>query len=468
MKFCNGSTCFKWISTLGWCFLLSANTVFANTGYPAMPISDDSTKLTVMTFNIENGGTQIDFRKVVEAIKKSKADVVGIQEAWGNIDRLANLLNWKYFSRKQHIVSRLPLVEAGEISNHYLLIEIGRNKFVAMANIHLPDSNYGPDSIMALETAKNVIDNEKKIRLKSALPIISDLVKLAKMGMPVFLTGDFNSPSHLDWSPITMNKSCRRREFRHHRYALMWPVTKTFELNGFVDSFRSIHKDPIQYPGFTWPAYRPSAKHSYDGYNPSEKDLADRIDFIFTAGQSKTIDSFVMGEKKHTAKENMIISPWPSDHRALVSTFIIKPFSMKKFEKLIPNTNKETKSSSKAMSPQVFVSSQTVRVGESFRISWKNSPGNRYDYIRINPILTTKTELNDMPRLYTHATINGSLKYSSKHGQGNWLLWNQATHTMWPLKPGIYDIKLMLDDSETELAATKVEVLNSRSSESST
>lgn len=35
-----------------------------------------------MSFNIENGGTQIDFNQVVKAIKQSKADVVGIQEAW--------------------------------------------------------------------------------------------------------------------------------------------------------------------------------------------------------------------------------------------------------------------------------------------------------------------------------------------------------------------------------------------------
>jgi hypothetical protein len=40
-----------------------------------------ATRISVMSYNIENGGAQVDFNKTVEAIKKSGADVVGIQEA---------------------------------------------------------------------------------------------------------------------------------------------------------------------------------------------------------------------------------------------------------------------------------------------------------------------------------------------------------------------------------------------------
>jgi hypothetical protein len=40
-----------------------------------------STRISVMSYNIENGGVQVDFNKTAEAIKKSGADVVGIQEA---------------------------------------------------------------------------------------------------------------------------------------------------------------------------------------------------------------------------------------------------------------------------------------------------------------------------------------------------------------------------------------------------
>jgi hypothetical protein len=48
-----------------------------------------TTHISVMSYNIENGGAQVDFNKTAEAIKKSGADVVGTQEAWGNIARLA-------------------------------------------------------------------------------------------------------------------------------------------------------------------------------------------------------------------------------------------------------------------------------------------------------------------------------------------------------------------------------------------
>ena len=51
-------------------------------------------ELRVMTFNIEWGGANISFDNVVEAIRLSDADIVGIQEAEGNLPRLAAELGW--------------------------------------------------------------------------------------------------------------------------------------------------------------------------------------------------------------------------------------------------------------------------------------------------------------------------------------------------------------------------------------
>jgi len=97
-----------------------------------------STRISVMSYNIENGGAQVDFNKTAEAIKKSGADVVGIQEAWGNTARLAKAVGWKYYDQRQHIISRFPLFEAPELLP---------DKMVAMANMHLPDEPYGPDMV---------------------------------------------------------------------------------------------------------------------------------------------------------------------------------------------------------------------------------------------------------------------------------------------------------------------------------
>jgi hypothetical protein len=86
--------------------------------------SEESTRISVMSYNIENGGAQVDFDKTVEAIKKSGADVVGIQEAWGNTARLAKAVGWKYYDQRQHIISRFPLLEAPDSKGLYTFVEV--------------------------------------------------------------------------------------------------------------------------------------------------------------------------------------------------------------------------------------------------------------------------------------------------------------------------------------------------------
>ncbi|RLT51005.1 MAG: hypothetical protein DWI68_04480, partial [Chloroflexi bacterium] len=54
------------------------------------------TVLRVMSFNIWLGGELVDLGKVVEAIKLSGADVVGLQESEGNARRIADLLGWAF------------------------------------------------------------------------------------------------------------------------------------------------------------------------------------------------------------------------------------------------------------------------------------------------------------------------------------------------------------------------------------
>jgi hypothetical protein len=43
--------------------------------------------------------------------------------------------------------------------------------------------------------------------------------------------------------------------------------------------------------------------------------------------------------------------------------------------------------------------------------------------------------------------------------------WYKADEGRWPVLPGEYDVKLMLDDGFTELAATKLKVVPFRRSE---
>ncbi|KTD10965.1 Endonuclease/Exonuclease/phosphatase family protein [Legionella gratiana] len=395
----------------------------------------------IMTFNIENGGTQIDFNQVVKAIKQSKADVVGIQEAWGNIKRLAKALNWHY-DPYQHVISRFPLYKTAP-QQRFVLIEIKPKQFVAVANVHLPDEPYGPDLIKQGFDARTVRKNELKIRLPEIKPVIDQLAALAKKGVPVFLTGDFNSPSHLDWSHATLQKQ------RNHRYVMNWPVTQYAANKGFIDSYRQIFPNAYQYPSITWPAKRAAVKSSIDNYNPSYKDLPDRIDFIFSSGPVQVINSQLIGEK-NGENVGLSLTPWPSDHRAIVSRFKVKAshFPIQHMKLFLVKGEYQNKK------PQILVSKKSLKSGESFKIIWKNAPGYYYDYISISPKDRNRT-MNETVRLYTQGEINGIIQYANKNVQGNWINWYKA-HASWPLAPGAYDVKLMLDDGYNSLATTQI------------
>lgn len=406
--------------------------------------------ISVMTFNIENGGTQVDFNKVVEAIRKAKAEVVGIQEAWGNTARLAQALGWKYYDLRQHIISRFPLYEPIDGRGNYLFIELSPGQMVAMANMHLPDEAYGTDELNAGKTPKQVEETERRVRLPTAKLFVDDLVVLAKKHVPVFLTGDFNSPSHLDWTRQTLHV------LPQHHVVVEWAVSKYICDHGLRDSYRTLYSDPVNFPGFTWPAARPVLSDNVDHFNPTENDLPDRLDYIYTAGPSQVLESFIVGE--HRAKSvGVAVAPWPSDHRAVVSRFAVNPVSMS-MVKLTPVTARFTNPAK----PSVMVEKQLVRSGEPFTITWQDAPGNRYDYIMLTPVHSGKTGWGEAVRLYTRAEVNGSVQYNAANAKGNWLEWYRGEEGRWPFQPGEYEVKLMLDDGYTELAATRIKIYPGR------
>jgi hypothetical protein len=145
--------------------------------------------------------------------------------------------------------------------------------------------------------------------------------ELTAKGIPVFLTGDFNAPSHLDYTEKTVGVR------KQVKFPIDWPVSELVEKAGLVDSFRTVHPDPVADPGLTWPASRPHV----DGYNPGPNGAeADRIDFIYSGGPAKPTASVIVGEKGAEGAD-ITSSPWPTDHRATVSTFEVTPASAPTF-----------------------------------------------------------------------------------------------------------------------------------------
>ena len=231
---------------VGLALLVAASAGFGSGTGRAAPRSAAPVSLKVMVFNIEYGGTQISFAKVAQAIKKSGADVVGIEEAWGHIPRLAQQLGWPYYDNRLQIVSRYPLVDPPGGNGIYTFVQVAPGQVVAMENVHLPSSPYGPNWVRNGKTRAQVLAMERRVRLPAIQDQLAALPGLTADDIPVFLTGDFNAPSYRDWT-----KACVGTR-KYLRYSVKWPVSVAVEAAGFHDSFRDIYPDPVKDPGLTW------------------------------------------------------------------------------------------------------------------------------------------------------------------------------------------------------------------------
>lgn len=303
---------------LGACTSDSPTVDATSSGTSASSSAAGSMPLHVMTFNVEYGGEGVDFSSVPAAIEAAGADVVGVEEAFGNTKKIADALGWHYYDPRLQIVSRLPLLDPPDGNGVYTFVEVAPGHVVAIANVHLPSAPYGPHLIRDGATTKEVMTREEHRRVPVITPIVDTLKPLIAAGIPSFITGDFNTPSHQDWTDETVGLR------PHVKFAFDWPVSEVVEGAGFHDSFRDIYPDPVTDPGITWPAARPKS----GGYNPGLSDQAarDRIDFVYAGGPATTTDSVIWGEEGGQDEGVMqTITPWPSDHRAVVSTFDVQP-----------------------------------------------------------------------------------------------------------------------------------------------
>jgi hypothetical protein len=97
-----------------------------------------------------------------------------------------------------------------------------------------------------------------------------------------------------------------------HQVKVAWPTSLATVNAGFRDSYRIIHPDEVAAVGNTWTPI------------PGANEVHDRIDFVYSAGTGlTTTNSQLVGES--ATKADIVVSPYPSDHRAVVSTFSASP-----------------------------------------------------------------------------------------------------------------------------------------------
>lgn len=265
-------------------------------------------ELRVMTFNIWYGATATDLGKVVEAIQAADADVVGMQEPYARLRRIAGALGF-FVSPRMHVISRYPVLEPEGSDGAWAYLQLPGG-LAAIANTHLPCCPYTPYRIVhkGMDRA-SALEQETNTRVRKIQKQLAALQPVLAAGIPTFFTGDFNTPSYRDWTRAAIDA-------RGLPYPIRWPVSLAMEAAGFRDSYREVHPDPVAEPGFTWtPGY--PAPFVYDW------DVHDRIDFVWAFGAAESLDSQVVGESR--ANADIVVTPYPTDHRGVVSTFVVTP-----------------------------------------------------------------------------------------------------------------------------------------------
>jgi endonuclease/exonuclease/phosphatase family metal-dependent hydrolase len=271
--------------------------------------------LRVMQFNIELGGEGVDFSSVARAIVASDAQVVAIQEACGRMPQIASDLGWAHYDVRSQVVSKFPLLTPSDAAEGAILVEVVQGQVIAIINVHPPSRGYGPSRVERGVGVGQVLRRERKVRLASLRPQLDYAAKLLASRIPVVLLGDFNAPSHHDWSLLMVGA----RE--HLRYPVEWPTSMAAEEMGLSDVYRVMFPDPTTHPGLTWPASRPFVP----GYNPARADKpSDRIDLMYVGGPVTPKAVSIVGETE-SAMTDIDVTPWPSDHRAIVARLDVLP-----------------------------------------------------------------------------------------------------------------------------------------------
>lgn len=461
--------------------------------------------LRMMSFNIEWGGANVSFASVVEAIRAAEADIVGVQEPEGNLERLARDLGW-YFDRRNHVISKYPLVDAPGADGRFLFVEVAPGRIVAMANVHLPSDPYGPYWLREGRPPAEVIALERRVRLPNIAPVLAALEPIHRQGVPVFLTGDFNSPSHTDLVPAADG------EFPQGALELAWPVSRAITASGLRDSYREVHPDAVETPGFTWWAARPRI----EDYNPSDPTDQARIDFVWFGGPASVLDSRIVGEQGARDVE-ISVTPWPSDHRAVLSEFEVRPAPMPVLVATAQRVHASGESirayynapgqeqlsiallresgngdstprhrlavdadhgradipaaavpaghyrivlqdaDGRALSrnelwvlapgvlPTLTVEDERYAPGEPVNVRWRNAPGNRLDWIAIFAAGSPPDSEDYLAYGYIDARSSGMLALDE-----------ETVDFGWPLPPGRYVARLLEDDGYEVLAASEV------------
>ena len=286
----------------------------------------------MLVWNVLHGSNDVDNgpEKALGIIRDSGADLVLLQESYDiDGDRpklgkwLSEQLDWNYHqSESPHLCVLTPLKMEATFFHHQwhglgALLTDEQGRSCLAWSIWLDYRSYitwdlrdNPD---ITDEQLLAAEDERSARLPQATALLEHLKSEGHLesDVPVLVGGDWNTPSHLDWTVDTSRVYKRRR-------VLPLPVSLAMYDAGFTDTFRDVLPDAVQQPGITWsPMFRTSGEKA-QGF--------ERIDRIYLKNPDTPRGDWTL----HPVAATVLPIPWeddsieirqrqfPSDHGAVV------------------------------------------------------------------------------------------------------------------------------------------------------
>lgn len=322
-------------------------------------------EIKVLQLNIWQEGTSVPngYEALVDELAYADADLVMLSEVRNyNHTRLCDrlvaslrergLTYYSFKSKDSGLLSRWPIEDSVTIfperddrgSLYKLVTRIPDGTRVSVYTAHLDYRNCAyyrvrgydgstwaelpaPDTVLSSILADNVASQrDDAIRL-----FLADAARDAAAGNPVFLGGDFNEPSHLDWGESTRDSA------DHHGMVVPWTVSMLLTEAGYVDAYRERYPNPVTHPGYTYPADCPGARMEQLLWAP-KADERERIDFIYYLPDRRIrlLDVVIFGPRGSVQRGRRMVESsldpfllpstdnWPTDHKGVLATFRIQ------------------------------------------------------------------------------------------------------------------------------------------------
>lgn len=320
-------------------------------------------ELSVLQFNVWQEGTMVKggYEAMADEIARLQPTFVTLSEVRNYRDtrfcdriteslRQRGLTYYSFYSYDSGLLSRYPLTDSatvfpiqGDHGTIYKLATEVNGRRTAVYTAHLDYQNdtyyevrgYDGNTWQRMEAPLTDVDeilrrNDLSLRDEAMTAFLTDAQKEVERGSLIFLGGDFNEPSHLDWTEATRDSA------DHQGITVPWPCTLRLQEAGFKDAYRTCHPDPVSHPGYTYPSDNRNVEVKRLTWAPLS-DERERIDYVFFYPRKglKLTEAVIVGpegcirrgERKRETSKDVFLTPkgvWPSDHKAVWVKFRLK------------------------------------------------------------------------------------------------------------------------------------------------